>query len=166
MLKDTAEAVRADLQTASDAATFVRSFTPERSHSDLMRPLEDDELHVDVVAVKAGPIRSVMSDRATDGEANLEYTIQVDVGIRKKFGDSETDPSTGRAATNEVDELDLLTEQIHAYFVKQRRLTDYDIAAWTETEPQIRTSGAGTTLRLFKLYLGIVRLEFSVIKAV
>lgn len=157
ILKEVAEVVRADLQTAADAGDFALTFTAVRQHGDREIEENDFDLHVDVIPVKVR-IRSKLDDQST-----LKYYISIDVGVRKRCTQSEQD-GTGKWSIDEVDTLDLLTQQIHEHFIARADFAD-PISWDEETELEFISSGPGGNLRTQRMYVGIVRLPFVYRKA-
>ncbi len=151
VLVDAAEAVKTGLNSAS----LSQSFRAERSYADWDMELEDiDTLRVDVV-----PVAHEDSDLADRG--HIAYECAIDVGIRKRFSQDDQAMS-GRVATDEVDALVLLVEDVVELFAG-KVLTDFTSGIWHEAE--VRASFNRAHLRELRQFTGIVRLPFDVEKA-
>jgi hypothetical protein len=124
-----------------------------RSYAEWDEALEDfDELHVDVVPLQSGPEMSL------DARGEVDYTSQVDVGVRYRFGISDQDSVTGRVDTDEMDALKLLVQTIAEFFATDR-LADTNVAAWQATE--IKLGWSRKHLRQMRQFFGFVRLTFT-----
>lgn len=157
VLVDVCEAVKDELELGS----FVFAIEPERSYADWDEKLEDlDDLRVDVVPVGV---------RLTqlDARGELIYQCEIDVGVRKRFSADDHDDATGRIERSEIDDLVLLVEQMHEYFVDAdnngRRLTNYAAAVWQECS--IRASYVREHLRELQQFTGIIRVTYEATKA-
>lgn len=143
-----ADAIAAQIN-AADAADFTISPNPTavRSWAEWDEKLENlNTLYVDVVP--AG-ISSELNDR---GE--LVYTLETDIGVRKRFGQTDQASATGRINASALDELALLTEELHEFFAADRPTTEQQ-AVWTEVEyraPYVRKH-----LRELRQWTSIVR---------
>ena len=143
--------------TALAAGTFSKQFTPVRSYAEWDDALEDlNELHVDVVPLQTGP--QIIHDE----RGGVEYTCQIDIGVRYRFGTSEQESMTGRVDVVEVDGLKLLLEEIAEFFIPVR-LSDTNLATWKATD--IQQSWSRPHLKNFRQYFGFVRLTFLADKA-
>ena len=143
--------------TALASGTFSKQFTPVRSYAEWDDALEDlNELHVDVVPLQTGPATTLQE------RASVEYSCQVDIGVRYRFGTSEQESTTGRVDVVEVDGLKLLLQEIAEFFMVDR-LTDTNLATWQETN--IQHSWSRPHLKNFRQYFGFVRLTFLADKA-
>ena len=136
-------------------ADAIPSITPERSYADWELPLEDDALHVDVVAVTTQQ-KITPETRAK----KVRYDIPIHIAVRKRFTTEQKD-SVGRVQVAEVDALVLLVEQIHEQFT-QERLTDFEDGVWKETK--ILVSPMTEHLRQAGQFTGIVEVLFQVYK--
>lgn len=165
-----AEAIRAEIE----AADFGLDFLLERSYAEWDEELEElDVLRVDVVPHFAAKLEQ--QDRA----ASL-WSVSVDVGVRKKFGQQHR-TSSGRIDVSKIDDLVLLTEQIGEHFCPTGtlagRLPDVSGAAW-ESSPGAMPGETGSMqsgtdfralfnrdhLRRLAQFTSIVRLNYQVTK--
>ena len=153
VLVDVATAITAELAAASLGQTFV----PARSYADWDEQLEDaGTLHVDVVPVN-------YDESALDSRESIGYVVSCDVGIRKRFGTDDQEVSTGRIELAEIDDLVLLVEAIHEFFI-ERRLAGYESAVWRETK--IRSAYIRKHLREYRQFTGMIRVSYDVSKAI
>lgn len=144
------------IKDALNAANLSQSFTAVRSYADWDEALEDfDTLHVDVVPVQNGPATSL------DDRSELDYTVEVDVAVRFRFGVTEQDSTTGRVDVDEVDALILLLQEIAEFFTTDR-LTDTNAAIWQGTD--IKSSWSRKHLREMRQFFGFVRVTFLATK--
>lgn len=145
---DIADAVK----DALEAGAFSVAIEPVRSYAEWDEALEDlNTLHVDVVPVQTGPA----TELETRGE--VEYTCEIDIGVRYRFGTSESESSTGRVAVEEVDRLKLLVQEIAEFFMTDR-FDDATAGVWQETE--IKLGWSRKHLRQMRQFFGFVRLTF------
>lgn len=116
-----AESVVAMVENSVSLTT--REFTARRSYLEWDLDLKgldspelssDEKLLIDVVAHTTG------QEIEPGDRGSVRFTIPVDIGVRKKFGDTELDQTTGRVKLEEIDGLVLLVEQIALLFVLQR----------------------------------------------
>jgi hypothetical protein len=154
VLVTVAEAVKDELALGS----FVRTIAPERSYADWDEELTDAGLlHVDVV-----PVRVADTQLAARGE--LQYSCEVDIGVRYRFSQEEREQYSGRVSVAEVDALVDLVEQFHEYFTDAdnagRRLSTYTAATWQATD--IRASYSRDMLRTLGQFTGVVRVTYEV----
>ena len=160
VLIEIAKAVAAELQSGSDAGSFARTFDAERSYADFAMELTElDMLKVDVVPVTYRVIQ--------ESQGSMNYECDVDVGIRKRFSDSENG-NDGRVLLDEVDQLVLLYQQVERYFEPTsssngRRLSTVTDAAWQKTE--LRAVYVPVDFFTARQYTGIVRFTFEVPRA-
>ena len=139
--------------TALEAATLSKSIDPVRSYAEWDEALEEfDELHVDVVPLQTGPTTEL------DDRGSVEYACEIDIGVRYRFGAESQESTTGRVATDEVDALKLLVQEIAEYFITDR-FADSPFAVWQETE--IKLGWSRKHLRTMRQFFGFVRLTFS-----
>lgn len=123
-----------------------------RSYAEWDEAIEDlDTLHVDVVPLQTGPGVSL------DDRGSVEYTCEIDVGVRYRFGTTDQDSVTGRVDVDKVDALKLLVQTIAEFFMIDR-LSDTNTASWQETE--IKLSWSRKHLRQMRQFFGFVRLTF------
>ena len=159
VIVDLADAIATEL-TAASLATFGVTFTAESSYADWHDELEDmDTLHVDVV-----PVRHEDSELADRGRT--KYGMTVDVGFRKRFGTSSQSSSTGRITKADIDALVLMVEKAHEWFVDNggRKLSTMPNAVWESTD--IRATYIRKILRDKRMYVGVVRVKYEVVKDV
>lgn len=173
VLVSVAKAITKELDAAFIAGTFgaqYREQRAKRSYADWDEALEDlDTLHVDVVPVGPGNPKLVMLTRSA-----WEYVVSVQIGVRKRFGHTDQDSTTGRILAEEIDALILLLEKIGKYFMPSqttqtgRRLADMPEAVWMpevgerERGTEFQTSFDREMLRNNRQYIGIVRLTYKV----
>lgn len=152
-LHDTALAVK----TLLDAATLSKAFDP-RFVYDTNLPLEDtNTLHVDIVAAGL--------ECVPDSRGSLQYDVQIDIGVRYRFGTVEQDTD----GSIDVDEIkpyvDLLEEVGEVLADKDNRILATKIdAVWTGNE--IRAPWVPDHLRQNRQYTGILRATYVVDKDV
>lgn len=168
ILVQVAEAIRSELADHD----FGVPFEPVRSYADWDLPLDMDdcELHVDVVPFSAKP--------SPETRGSKEYSVSVDVCIRKKLGFDEQHSETGEIVNEEVDALVELTEQVGEYFAYdgplEGRLPDVPEASWSmDTGSSFREASGGTDfkamydrdhLRELRQYTALIRLSYRVTK--
>lgn len=132
-------------------------FTAERSYADWDLMLEDaDELRVDVVPV--GHATSDLNSRGNSG-----YLVTLNIGIRKRFGQAESDQQTGRIDKAEVDRLVLLVEQIHELLCSYQQRNLASNVAWRETK--ITDTYVAAHLRQDRQFTGLILCTFHVKRA-
>jgi len=151
-LHATAEAVKDLLE----ATGFSKRFEPRLAY-DTELALEDlDTLHVDVVA-------AALACQA-DSRASLRYEVQVDVAVRYRFGQDETDGLDGSIETDEVEPyLDLLEEIAETLADPDNRaLSNKTTAVWIANE--LRAPWVPEHLRTLRQYTGILRATYVVAK--
>ncbi len=149
----------ADLVTAAlNAHEFGEGvqFQAERSYADWDLALTDaDELHVDVVPV--GHPTAVLRSRGS-----VTYEVTVNIGLRKRFTQGESEKSDGRITLAEVDRLVQLLEHIHELMCgwdKRSLATD---VAWQNS--RITDSFVPEHLRQNRQYTGLILLTYHVSK--
>jgi len=158
-----ADAITTELTTAQTGGVFVglEDFAPERSYADWANDLDALEgLKVDVVPVSYEQTELV--DRGTIG-----YLCSADVGVRKWF-DRSQQGAQNRITRSAIDRLVLFIQELHEFFCKPpdgigRRLATYESAVWQETK--IRVTYSRKHLHSHRMFLGIVRVQYSVDKA-
>jgi hypothetical protein len=94
------------LTTLLTATLAPYSVVPERSYADFDLELDDDEIHVDVVVV------STKQTVELGSRGKNRYEVPIDVALRKKFGESDKDPTTGRTIIDKIDEMMLLAQTL------------------------------------------------------
>lgn len=147
-----AEAVK----TAINGHVFSQTFTAARNWGDWSVEMTGlTALRVDVVG---GGYAT--TEQETRGDAG--YGPQVLVVVRKRFerADQETD---GTVDVAKVDELVLLLEEIHEFFMAEL-IGSSDEFAWTES--QIVLPCSPDLLRENKQYLGTIRLTLEASEAI
>lgn len=122
----TADAMVAELNAAT---TFSVPFASARV-DDPDLDLEDvGILHVDVMPDVLPPAVEISASTAS----GCNVVCNINVAVRKRFGTTDQDATTGKVDQAEVDSLKLLVQEIHDFF-KLRRLTAYTEAVWTGTK--------------------------------
>lgn len=146
------------VKDALNGHTFTPTFTAARGYAEWDQPLEDDDttLHVDVVPLQPGP------DLELEERGAVDYTVQIDVGVRKRVGTASRNDTTGRIEASVLDGLVALVEQIAEFFLTDR-LTDTNTAVWQGTE--IKLLWSKKHVRTMGQFFGFVRLTFSATKA-
>lgn len=163
-----AESVEVLIAEAIAEEIRLKDFGPEffvkRSYADVSVPLKDndDELRVDVV-----PFRS---ESSLVSRADLEYTVETDVLIRKKFTAKQQDVDSGEIQTEDVDELMKLRQDIEEYFASSqdtnqtgRQLTDIQDAVWQNSRTM--ASYVRNHLRVHRQFTGWIRLTYLIARA-
>lgn len=144
--------------TALAAGTFSKTINPTRSYAEWEEALEAlNELHVDVVPLQTGPATEL------DDRGSVEYTCEIDVGVRYRFGTSEQESTTGRVDVAEVDGCKLLVQEIAEYFITDR-FADSPFGVWQSTE--IKLGWSRKHLRQMRQFFGFVRLTFSATRSI
>ena len=120
------EAVR---QRLADAVpTLSQQFEPVRNYSDWDYELKDDQkLRVDVVLAS----NEQLATPAT--RSSINYTVPVNICLRKKLGTDKRDDDTGELDVAAIDSLMLLVQEIHELFTLER-LADFTCGAWQATK--------------------------------
>lgn len=143
-------AVAKEVEALIDAASFSSEFELERSYADWDLELEEaDCVRVDVVPV--GHESTELTSKRY-----LEYEIQIDVAIRKRF-DVTDQTDEGRIDVEEIDALVRLTEEMSEFFMADR-FTNLTDTAWSSTD--IKAAPVKQHLRAMRQFTGIVRLGF------
>lgn len=156
---DIAEAIATEL----NADAFSQPFMASMNYADISTPLtEMDELKVDVVPWKS---ESELSDR---GE--LEYTIETDIVIRKRFGVQDQVVTTQAIEKNAINEMMQLRQEISEFFTPSqvtgqtgRSLSDQPNASWQETK--VMASFVRPHLRQFRQFTGWLRITYQICRA-
>lgn len=146
--------------TALNAASLSQTFEAVRSYAEWDEALEDfGELHVDVVPLQTGPTTEL------EARAEVDYTCEIDIGVRYRFGDSspDRDDTTGRVDKDQIDAMKLFVQEIAEYFMTDR-LADTNTAVWQETE--IKLGWSRKHLRQMRQFFGFVRLTFVATRAI
>ena len=151
----TAKAV-VDSLNAAAASTFCLDFLAKRSWADWRMPLTEDGLFVDVVP--GGITSSELEDRA-----DVVYHVETDIVLRKKIPQEDREGRTGRIRNEALDQLSLLTEQLHEFFLTER-LTDFDQAVCSDST--VRVSYARDHLQELSQWTSIVRVTHDVTKTI
>lgn len=127
VIVDVAEAVKEEIKLVSPIS---RAITPKRLYVDFDVPLEEiGQLRVDVMPKNVS--RTELYARGI-----THYEASVTIGVRYRFG-PERRTAFGEVESSEIDNLILLVQQLHDYFVDEgngRRLSTYTVAVWRETE--------------------------------
>jgi len=131
---------------------FCLPVSPVRSYAEWDEALEDFEvLHVDVVPVQMGPSVEL------DSRGDAEYAVEIDVGVRYRFGEIEQRLLTGTVSVEDMDVLKLLVQEI-AQFLWTDRLADVNAATLQDVE--IKLGWSRKHLRQLRQFFGFVRLKF------
>jgi hypothetical protein len=129
-----------------------------RSYAEWDEALEDlNTLHVDVVPLQTGPATSL------EARGEVEYSCEIDIGVRYRFGTADQESTTGRVDPDEIDALKLLVQAIAEFFMVDR-LTDTNMSIWQETE--IKLGWSRKHLRQMRQFFGFVRLTFLATRTV
>lgn len=151
---DAVKSIVADA-TFSESLTLGQEVTPDRNYADWSLPLNSEDgnaLRIDVVPV----YHKIKTTQLTKGK--LQYTVPIDICVRKKIEEGEQNDETGRASISVVDALLELTEQIHELFIPVR-MASFDAATWMSTEllrmPHV------PHLKENKQFTSIVRVSFK-----
>lgn len=146
------------------AKDFGPEFLVKRSYADVSVPLKDldNELRIDVV-----PFRS---ESSLSSRADLEYAVETDVLIRKKFTAQQQDVDSGEIQNEDIDELMKLRQDIEEYFSCSqetsqtgRRLADVPDAAWDRSRTM--ASYVRQHLRLHRQFTGWIRFTHLISRA-
>lgn len=153
VMAQVADAVVGEL---NDAKLSI-DITPERSYAEWDEELTElNTLRVDVVPV--GLASAELSARNVIG-----YDVDVDIGIRYRFGPADTEAGDGRIAIDEIDALVLLVEEIVEYLSdsdnSERRLSDYTSASLAAM--QVRATYVREHLRTLGQFTAIIRATYS-----
>jgi hypothetical protein len=132
------------------------AFKAERSYADWDLKLEDaGELHVDVVPM--GHPTAILRSRGS-----VTYRVTVNIGLRKRFTQQESEQQTGRIDLAEVDRMVQLLEQIHELMCGWDKRSLADNVAWQESG--ITDSYVAEHLRQHRQYTGLILLTYHVTK--
>ncbi len=154
-------AVEGIISTDGGAELSLTGFTLERSYADWdldLSSMDDlatpdaEKLRVDVVAHTTEQ-KTELSTRGT-----MRFLIPIDVAIRKKFGQSDQNTTTGRINISEIDSLMQFTEEMLLLLVKERTNDALD-AVW-EDEPKIIAAPVNEHLREMHQFTSIIRTTF------
>lgn len=168
VLVTVAKAVTSRIAAAVAEGEFGTAvFTPERTYADWDLELtnidaldlrDSDKLHVDVVSHTTQQATQ-LSSRGT-----IQYTVPVDIAVRRKFGTDKTSDDTGRVAVEEIDKLMLLVQQLHVLFTAQRLVQDFEHAVWDNAAggTNIVAAPVRQHLRELRQFTGIIRIFFRV----
>lgn len=156
---DIAEAIA----TALNAEEFSQSFAASMSYADIATALtETDELKVDVVPWKS---ESELADR---GE--LEYTVETDIVIRKRFSVQDQVVTTQEINKDAINEMMQLRQEISEFFTPSqvtgqtgRSLSSQPNASWQSTK--VMASFVRPHLRQFRQFTGWLRITYQICRA-
>lgn len=156
---DIAEAIKDELNDED----FGIAFQAERNYADVSKMLTDlGTLHVDVVPWKS---ESELGDR---GE--LHYTVETDILLRKRFGGSDQDVSTGLIPNADIDSLMELRQKIGEFFTPSqvtsqtgRELTAQPNAVWESTK--CMAAYVRQHLKANRQFTGWLRVTYSISRA-
>lgn len=154
ILLSVADGVAAEINAHSFGGSLT--FEAKRNYADFDLKLEEmDELVVDVV-----PVGYPQVDLAT--RADGHFAVNVDVGLRYKFPQTDSEEPTGRIDPAAIDALVLLTEEFMAFLESpdHRRLAAYDEATFASLE--VRTVAPRNFLRPDRQFLAILRVTYDV----
>jgi hypothetical protein len=157
-----ADAVTAEINGQSFS---IGEFTAYRSYADWDDKFEDlTTMAVDVVYVTRD------TEIGLDSRGFIGYVCSVDIAVRKVFGPTDREGNesnrAGRLKNTSVDPLVTLLEQIHEYFVGERAnvvLDDETEANWLESDVKSWVNQRKLRDGLFE---GVVRIKFSLRKAI
>lgn len=103
-----------------------QTFTIERNYADFELELTQlTALRIDVT-----PVRHTTSELETRG--SILYETDIDICIRRKFGESDSDPDC-RLSLEAVDDLVKFTEDLHARLVAET-LNDENESRWQDAK--------------------------------
>ena len=151
-----ADAITTELANAT-FADLGWTFEPERSYADWASDIEElNGLHVDVVPV-------TYEENELDTEGSVGYLCTVDIGVRLWFTQTERGAKK-RVDRAKVDRLILFIQELNEFFCKDRgrSLTEYPTAAWEKTK--IRAAYSRKHLAKHKMFLGLIRVSYTVTK--
>jgi len=126
-----ADALVADLQTASDNLTFNRTFQSQVLWANRTILLTD----LGILRVDIAPISW---DLSVEGRGYWAMLCKYHVGVRKRFDVSEQDQSTGVSSDDEVQQLVQLLSDIACYYMPSQpadkgiRFTSPAEATWVD----------------------------------
>lgn len=147
----------ADAINGADDGTFIVTPGAVMSYGDWDDPLQemDAALHLDVVPAGI--------DTELDDRGEVVYTVSTDVAVRQRFGQDNQVASTGRLDLETLDELGLLTEQLHEFFCGDRLESQLQ-AAWVRTE--YRASYIRKHLRELRQWTSVIRVVHDYTKPI
>lgn len=115
VIVDVAEAVKEEIKLVSPIS---RAITPKRLYVDFDVPLEEiGQLRVDVMPKNVS--RTELYARGI-----THYEASVTIGVRYRFG-PERRTAFGEVESSEIDNLILLVQQLHDYFVDEEMAGGY-----------------------------------------
>lgn len=162
---ETAKALLLHLQAdvgAPENAVWARSYAEwDLALKNLADTGELDDanvLHVDVVSHSTEQ-QMELAARGGENSVKLKFNLPIDICVRKKLSDSQQDESTGRIQVEEIDRLQLFTQQLHVACT-QRMLPSFAAANWQRT--QLLVAPAHDLLRQYRQYTSIIRIAFDV----
>jgi len=152
---DIAEAIKDEL----NGHDFGIAFCAERSEADVSVPLTTlGLLRVDVVPW--------LPQQELETRGDVEYTVDVDVLIRKRFEPSEQQITNGRITTEDTDRLRQLRQDIGEFFLPSsptqgsRRLSNFTVASLREVK--VMAGLVRGHLKQHHQFTGWLRLTFVV----
>tara|TARA_Y100000310_G_C20640368_1_gene793560 strand:- start:1194 stop:1688 length:495 start_codon:yes stop_codon:yes gene_type:complete len=141
----------------------IGAFTSTREYPVWDQDFKDlDTMVVNVVFV----VHQTEIELATRG-GSLKYEPFIDICVRKRFTpDDDRDPDTGKLLNTSVDPLCFLLEEMHEYFISERKtiaLEDETTAKWEDSDVK-----SWVNLKLLRkgLFEGVVRIKFRYGKTV
>ena len=148
------------IKTAVTDNKLCKQFEPHRTYAEWDWDLKEKET---LKWAQSGEVRVDVASHTTRQSSELAsrskvgLTVPMDIVVRKKFGPDLQDEDTGRIRVEEVDELMLLTQQLHLMFTAER-LVDFECAVHESTE----IVAAPITLHLRKLrqFTSLIRVIF------
>ena len=149
VLVDAAEAVK----TAIEGHDFGLPFVIERNYADYDLELEDlTELRMDIV-----PVRHVTAELET--REHLGYETDVDICIRRKFGETDAEPDL-RLSKDAIDALCKLTEDVHELLTAEALNEN----RWTAAK--ILLCPNKKHLRVNRQFTSLIRVTYQTSKAI
>lgn len=153
-----AEAVKVakEVYNVLNGAKLSQEFNLERGYAAWDLKLDGDHdqpLRIDVAIVTTRQ-EPELANRGGD----INYTVPIDVCIRKKFGPEDQDDDTGRIANEKIDPLMYFVQEVHKLFVMRRLANDLNIA-WKEN-PTLTVAPQIKLLREHRQFTALIRLVF------
>jgi hypothetical protein len=153
-LEQVADAVIAAIN-AADLPLPVHAVANNGQFDELLEDL--GTLHCDVVPVSNADVP--LAARGTK-----RYRCPIGIGLRKRFGQEDTDAETGLVIQSRVHELEDVLQAIEDLFTGKRLGDDELNAAWVQTDYAANYSRAH--LRENRQFTGIIRMTFDAFREV
>ena len=154
-----ADAIVAELNAASAAGTFNRTFSATVLWAQRRIKLEEtDVLRVDVAPI--GYAKELVS------RGSWSDTCRYDIGVRKRFVGSDQD-SAGEIIDDEITELITLLDQLVGFFMPKqpsqdgRRLAAVPDAVWSPDREQTDVRITWDDLVQYRQFTGFFRLTYG-----